>query len=215
MDGDDIGLRDLGTHAASGVVREHDDDLETDDTRAHEHVLLGDILENDARVTSLDHVTVTEDLRVGTLGTSLTADRDLAATGARLHDETDDTVAGTTDGKTLEELVLERLALSHGTETTVGDTLDIESDLILVESETLLDDTGELTDALTVLAEDALGTSGADDDLSAGGSATDLNTSIAKIDELTSEELADLRVENTVCNKLSLLGATKDSCHLQ
>jgi len=214
VDDDDVGLRDLGTHAASGVVGEHDDDLETADTRAHEHVLLGDVLEDDARVTSLNHVTVTEDLAVGTLGTGLAAHRDLAATGARLHDETDDAVAGTTDRKTLEELVLEGLALSHGAETAVHDALDIELDLALVEAETLLDDAGKLADALAVLTEDHLGAGGADDDLSAGGSAADLNTGIAHVDKLTSEELAHLRVENSVRNKLSLLAHTKNSRHI-
>jgi len=213
VDDDDVGLRDLGTHAASGVVGEHDDDLETADTRAHEHVLLGDVLEDDARVTSLNHVTVTEDLAVGTLGTGLAAHRDLAATGAGLHDETDNAVAGTTDRQTLEELVLEGLALSHGAETTVHDALDVELDLTLTEAETLLDDGGKLTDALTVLTENSLGAGGTDDDLSASGSVADLNTSKALVAEHAGHELAKLAVENTICNKLPLLRNTQCTCH--
>jgi len=211
---DDIGLRDLGTHAAIGIVRKHDDNLKTTDTRAHENVLLGDILVDNARITRLHHVTVTESHAVGTLGTSLATDRDLATTSTRLHNETDDTVASTTDGKTLEKLVLERLALSHGAETTVHDTLNIELNLTVTEAETLLNDGGKLTDALTVLTKNCLGASSTDDDLSASGSVTNLNTSKALITEHAGHELAKLAVENSICNKLSLLGNVKGGSHL-
>ena len=214
MDDNDVGLRNLGTHAASRIVRQHDDDLDTTDTRAHHDVLLGGILVDGARIAGLDHVAITEAHGVGTLGTSLAADRDLATTSTRLHDETDDAIASTTDSKTLKKLVLERLALSHGAKTTVEDALDVELDLAVTEAETLLDDGGELTDALTVLTKNRLGASGTDDDLSASGSVANLNTSKALIDEHASHELAKLAIEHTICDKLPLLRDVQCSCHL-
>jgi len=213
VDDDDIRLRDLGTVAASRIVRQHDDNLDTTDTRTHQDVLLGAVLVDDARITGLDHVAIAEAHDVGTLGTSLTADSNLATTGTRLHDETDDTVASTTHGKTLQELVLERLALCHGAETTVEDTLDIELDLAVTEAETLLDDGGKLTDALTVLTKNRLGASGTDDDLCASGSVANLDTSKTTVDEHAVHELVKLAVENSICNKLPLLGQTQSSSH--
>jgi hypothetical protein len=46
-------------------------------------------------LTGLDHVTVTELHALGTLGTQLTRDDDLATSGSSLHDETEDTIACT------------------------------------------------------------------------------------------------------------------------
>ena len=41
--------------------------------------------------------------------------------GAGLHDEAEDTIGGSSDGKTTHELVAHGLALGGGAETTVGD----------------------------------------------------------------------------------------------
>ena len=213
VDDDDIRLGDLGTHAATGIVRKHDDNLKTTDTRAHKDVLLGNVLVDDARITSLDHVTITEGHGIGTLGASLATDSDLTTTSTGLHDEANDAIASTTDSKTLEKLVLEGLTLSNGAETTVQDALDIELDLTLTETETLLDNGSKLTDALTILTEDSLGASSTDDDLSASGGVADLNTSEALIAEHASHELAKLAIEHTICNKLPLLRHAQCSRH--
>lgn len=70
------------------------------------------------------------------------------------------------DGKTTEELVSERLALSDGGKTTVLDLLSVELERVLRELETLLDESGELTNAAALFAEDFLGVGGTDDNLS-------------------------------------------------
>jgi hypothetical protein len=100
---------------------------------------------------------------LGTGSTELSGDDNFTTLGAALHDETENTVAGPTDGETVEELVAERLALSDGGETAVLDLGGIEGNGVLGELETLLDERGELTDAATLLSENLLGVGGTDD----------------------------------------------------
>ena len=126
-------------------------------------------------------------------------------------DETDDTVARTTNGKAAEELELEGLGLGLGAKTTVLDTLGVKLDSAISKVETLLDDRGELADTLSLLAENVLGTGGTDDDLSAVGSGTDLNTGVAILGKLTSEKLVELRVEDAVSDELPLGGHLRAS----
>lgn len=97
-----------------------------------------------------------------------------------------------TDGKTAEELVAERLALSDGVEATVLDLLGVELDRALGEAETLLDERGELADAAALLAEDLLGVGRTDDDLGAGVGDADLAARVALGREGTREELGEL-----------------------
>lgn len=70
------------------------------------------------------------------------------------------------DGETTEELVSKRLALSDGGKTTVLDLLGVELERVLRELETLLDESGELTNAAALFTEDFLGVGGTDNDLS-------------------------------------------------
>ena len=53
----------------------------------------------------------------------------------------------------------------------------------------LLDDGGQLTDSLALLAKNVLGAGSLDDDLGLQGGDTDLDTGIAVLAELTSEQL--------------------------
>jgi hypothetical protein len=99
---------------------------------------------------------------LGTGGTELSGHDNLATLGTRLHDETEDTVAGTTNGKTVKELVAEGLALSDSGETAVLDLGGVEGDGVLGELEALLDEGGELADAATLLTENLLGVGGTD-----------------------------------------------------
>jgi hypothetical protein len=69
-----------------------------------------------------------------------------------------------TDGQTVEELELDRLALSNGTETTVLDTFSIKLNSVFGELETLLDKSGQFTNATTLLTKNVLGVSGTNDD---------------------------------------------------
>lgn len=95
--------------------------------------------------------------------TQLAGNNDLAALGAALHDEPQNTVAGPSDGQTVQQLVAEGLALSDSGQTTVLDLSGIERDRVLGEFEALLDEGGELADAAALLAEDLLGVRGTDD----------------------------------------------------
>jgi hypothetical protein len=69
-----------------------------------------------------------------------------------------------TDGQTVEELELDRLALSNGTETTVLDTFSIKLNSVFGELETLLDKSGQFANATTLLTKNVLGVSGTNDD---------------------------------------------------
>jgi len=106
------------------------------------------------------------------------------------------------DGNTVKELVLEGLALGDGAETTVVDLLGIELNSVLGELETLLDKGGQLADATALDTENLLGLGGADDDLSASGGDTNLDTGVTLSSELALEELVELSVENTVSDEL-------------
>lgn len=98
--------------------------------------------------------------------------------GAGLHDKSENTIGGTANGKTAHQLVAHGLALSGGTETAVGDLLGEELDLAVFHLETLLDQGGQLANALGLLAEHILGARRQDDDLSALGGDAHLNTGV-------------------------------------
>jgi hypothetical protein len=155
----------------------------------------------------VDHEAVGELHGLGTGSTELTGDDNLATLGAGLHDEAEDTIAGTTDGETVEKLVSEGLALSDGGQTTVLDLGGVEGDTVLGELESLLDERGELADAATLLTENLLGVGGADDDVGDGRRNADLDARVTLLSEFALEELVQLGVENTVSDELSALGA--------
>jgi hypothetical protein len=73
-----------------------------------------------------------------------------------------------------------------------------------------LDEGCELADAAALLSEDFLGVGCADDDVGDGWGDADLDARVSLLSELTLEELVQLCVENTVCNKLPPLGAVED-----
>ena len=208
---DNIIERNLGANYALGVLGKHDGYLDADDSLAHENVSNSGVGVDLAGMTSLDHVTVTELHGLGTLATELTSDDHLNTLGGGFHNETDDTVASTTDGEAAEELELEGLGLGLGTKTTVLDTLGVKLDSAISKVETLLDDRGKLTDTLSLLAKNVLGTGGTDDDLSTVGSGTDLNTGVAILGKLTSEKLVELRVEDAISDELPLCGHLRAS----
>ena len=135
---------------------------------------------------------------LGTGGPELSRNDNLATLGARLHDEPQDTIAGPSDSKTVEELVAEGLALGDSGETTVLDLGGVEGDGVLGELEALLDERGELTDAATLLSENLLCVGGADDDVGDGGGDADLDAGVALLSQLALEELVQLGVEDTV-----------------
>merc|ERR1719223_2046227 len=52
-------------------------------------------------MSGLDHVTISKLHALGTLSTKLTSNNDLATLGRSFHDESDNTVASSSDGKSL------------------------------------------------------------------------------------------------------------------
>jgi len=204
-DGDHIGKRVLGTHLSSGVPGQHDLDLDTQDSLTEKNVTDGGINEVLGGLTRVDHESVNELHGLGTGTAELSGDNNLATLSARLHDVTDNTVAGTTNSNTVQKLVLQGLALSNGRETTEVDLLGVKLNSVLGELETLLDQRGQLTDATTLNTKNLLGLGGTDDDLSAGGGDADLDTGVTLSSELALEELVQLGVENTIGDELSLL----------
>lgn len=206
-DGDGVREGLLGTGLALGVGAAHDLDLDTKDTLAEENVAGGGVDEVLSGLAGVDHEAVGELHGLGTGGTELAGDDDLATLGAGLHDEAEDTVAGTADGETVEELVAEGLALGDGGETAVLDLGGVEGDGVLGELEALLDEGGELADAASLLAEDLLGVGGADDDVGYRGGDADLDAGVALLGQLALEELVELSVEDAIGDELSALGA--------
>jgi hypothetical protein len=158
-------------------------------------------------LTRVNHEAVGELHGLGTGSTELTRDNNLTTLGTRLHDETENTIAGTSNGETVEKLVSEGLALSDSGETTVLDLGGVEGDGVLGELESLLDERGELANAAALLAENLLGVGGSDDDVGNGGGDADLDAGVTLLSELALEELVELGVEDTVSDELSPLGA--------
>jgi hypothetical protein len=208
-DGDGVRQGLLGASLALRVGAAHDLDLDTEDTLAEQDVTGGAVDELLGGLTGVDHEAVGELHGFGTGGTELARDDDLATLGAGLHDETQDTVAGTTDSKTIEQLVAEGLALGDGGQTTVLDLGGIEGNAVLGELEALLDEGGELADTATLLTKDLLGVGGSDNDVGNGRGDADLDAGVSLLGQLALEELVQLGVEDTVSDELSPLGAVE------
>lgn len=206
-DGDGIRESLLGTGLALGVGAAHDLDLDTQHTLSEENVAGSAVDEVLGGLTRVNHEAVGELHALGTGSTELTRDDNLTTLGAGLHDEAEDTIAGTSDGETVEELVAEGLALGDGGETSVLDLGGVERDGVFGELESLLDEGGELADAATLLTENLLGVGGSDDDVGDGGGNADLDAGVTLLSELALEELVELGVEDTVGDELSSLGA--------
>ncbi len=76
-------------------MRQHNLNLQTNDTLAEEDVAHGDVNELAGRITGVDHETIGELHGLGTLGTEFARYHDLTTLGAGLHNEAQNTIAGT------------------------------------------------------------------------------------------------------------------------
>lgn len=83
------------TSATLGIPGLHDLDLDTENTLTHENVAGGGVDEVASGLTRVDHESVGELHGLGTGGTEFTRNDNLNTLGARLHNETEDTVAST------------------------------------------------------------------------------------------------------------------------
>ena len=107
---------------------QHDGNLDTEDTLTKKDVTDGLADVHGGGVTSLQHVSINKLHALSTLSTDLTGNDNLTTLGRAVHNETEDTVASTTDGQTHHQLVAERLSLGNSAESTVLDTLGEEVD---------------------------------------------------------------------------------------
>jgi len=206
MHGDDIGLGSGTTIAASGVIRHHDIDADTEDTLLELDVTDSGVYVVFGGGTSLEHVTVLELHGLGTRTTELTSDDNFATLGTVLHDVSEDTVASATDGQTTEKLVTKRLALGNSAESAVLNSLGVKLDSSSGEVESLLNERGQFANATSLFSQNILGAGGTDDDLSTHGGDTDFNARVTIFTELTGEELVEFGVEDTVSDELAFLG---------
>merc|ERR1719454_51893 len=202
---DDIGVGGLGADLASGVMGQHDFHLQTNNSLAEEDVANSNIDVLSHWMTSVNHQTIGELHCFGTLSTKLTRDNNLATFGTRLHDEAEDTIGGTADGKTAHKLVAHGFALGSGAQTTVGNLLSEELDLAVLHLETFLDQGGQLANALCLLAKNILGAGGQDNDLGALGGDADLDTRVTVLGQFTAEKSVQLGLEDSLGDVLSLL----------
>ena len=210
-DGDGVGQRLLRAGLSFWVRSAHDLDLDAEDTLAEEDVAGSEVDEVLGGLAGVDHEPVGELHALGTGSAKLAGDDHLATLGAALHDESEDTIAGSSDGQAVEELVPEGLALSDGGETTVLDLGGVEGDGVFGELEALLDEGGELTDPSSLLAENLLCVGGPDDDIGDGGSDADLDARVSLLSQFALEELVQLGVEDTIGHELSPLRAATGS----
>jgi hypothetical protein len=140
----------------------------------------------DGGLTRVDHETVGELHRLGTGGPEFTRDNDLATLGARLHDESEDTVACPSHGETTEELVSEGLALSDGGKTSELDLFGVKLQRVLGELESLLDKRLEFTDSSSLVTEDFLGVGSSNNDFGSGVGDSDFTSRVSLLGKLSS-----------------------------
>jgi len=156
-------------------------------------------------LTGVDHEAIGELHALGTSSTELARNDNLTALGTALHDESENTIASSSYGKTVEQFVSKRLALSDGRETTVLNLGSVEGDGVFREFETLLNERCEFTNASSLLAEDFLGVGCANDDVGDGGSDADFDTRVSLLSQFTLEKFVQLGVEDTIRDELSSL----------
>lgn len=213
---DVIGKSGLGAHLAFGVGGSHDLHANADDTSLHLNVAVSLVDEDLSGGTRGDHVSILELHGLGSLGSQLTRHHDLNTLGSVLHDESQDTIGGSSDGQTVEQLVSQGLGLGSGGQTSVVDSLGVQLNRLVSETETSLDQSGEFSDSSTLLTEDTSGSGGSDDDLSSHRGDSDLNTGVSILSQDAGQELVQLSVENAILDVLLLLGELQlDISHLR
>jgi len=205
QDGDNIWVLELWSVHAGLVVWLENLHLNTEHSLSKEDVSDGGVDVFPGWVTGVDHHTVDELHGLSSLASDFTADDDLATSSALLHDESEDTVGGSSDGKTAEELVSEGLGLGDGAQASVGNSLDVEIDLTLLVAPSLVDDSGELSNSSGLLTQNLAWSSGDDDDLASLGLSDD-DAGVSILGELSLEELVELSLEETVSDEEVLFG---------
>merc|ERR1719330_1750537 len=160
-----------------------------------------------------DEVSVAELHGLGTLRAQLAADHHLTTLGTILHNETNDSIASTSDCQATKQLEPQRFSLRHGTTRTILHALCEELHTVFGEIEALLDNGSQLTDPAALLPKHLPRPSRLDDNLCPDGSDTDLDSRVAILGEGAHQKLVQLRIEDTICHELAFLGHGVLSCH--
>jgi len=98
-------------------------------------------------VTGVDHHTVNEFHTFSSLSSDFTGNDDFATSGALFHDESEDTVGGSSDSETSEEFVSEGFGLGNRGHASVGDSFDVKIDLTLFVTPSFVNNGGEFSDS--------------------------------------------------------------------
>lgn len=202
----------LWTELVLGWVS-HDLDSDTQNTLSHQYVSNGRVNEVLGWLTGVDHETVRVLLRLGSGSSQLTGDNNLNTLGTSTHGESQDTVSGSSDWQTTQQLGLQSLSLDSSRKSSLLNSLSVDNNTVLWQLESLGDQRGQLVDSSTLLTQNTLGVGGLDNNLGLGVGLSDLNTSVTLLGQLSGEEFVQLSVEHTVGNQLSLLGQKLLSGH--
>lgn len=210
--------RSLDTESTSGVVVEHDSDLNTHNTLLEENVSNSFVHVVKSGLTSGNKVSLFVLHTLGSLLSELSGDDDFTTLGTVLKDTLNDGVGTHSDGNTGEELELKRFSLGSSADTLSLDLVDQEFNGILGVVETLLDEGGKFSDLETFGTNDFVNLGGLDSDLSLDGGNSDFNTGVTletyckqkglgnviySSGEGSGKELMKFGVEDTVSNELS------------
>ena len=205
LDLDVIRNRGSGTGLAFRVVRSHNSNADAEDSLSQKHGT-DRLLHIEGRgVTGREKEPITELHGLSALSPQLTADGDNATDGAGVHDVPDHSVAGTTNGHTLEQLEPKRLGLGHGAETARLHTLHKKLHRQLLNVESFLDQRSQLSNSDATLTKNLSSSSGTNDDLHLEVSLSNLNTGVAILSENFAQELIELGLENALLDELRLL----------
>ena len=196
----------LGTHLTLRVGWLHNLNLNTNDTSLHLNMSVSLINKDLTWGTRGDHVSITELHGLSSLGSQLTRNNDFNTLSAVLHDESENTISSSSNWETVQKLVSERLGLSGGRETSVINSLGVELNRLIGETETSLDESSEFSNSATLLTEDTSSSGGSDDDLGSDWGDSDFNTRVTILSEDAGQEFVQLSIENTILDVLLLLG---------
>ena len=131
---------------------------------------------------------------------------DLTSLRSTLHDKSQNTIASSPHGQSIEQLVPQTLTLSDCTETTILHLRCIERNAVLGEVEAFLNQRRQLADAAPLLAQDFLCVRRADDDIGDGGGDADFDPGVAFFCEFALEKFVQFCVEDAVRDELPALG---------
>merc|ERR1712066_1025529 len=202
QDGDNIWVLDLWSVQSALVVRFENLDFDSQNTLSEEDVSDGgvNVSKTFGWETGVDHHTVGEFHTLGSLSSDFTGDDDFTTSSALFHDESENTVGGSSDSKTSQEFVSERFGLSDSGETSVGNSFDVQVDLTLFVSPSFVNDSGQFPDSSGFFSQN-LTWSGSDDDNFASFRFSDNNSRVSILSQFSFEEFVQFSFEKTVSDE--------------